>query len=69
MTNHTAHQEDLLHKLAAFTPDNYRRQRWLLIDAARKAGVTWADIGEALEIKTPGAIRMYRDQRPERAED
>lgn len=65
MTDHTSQQEEILHQLSAFTPENFRRQRWLLIDRARKQGLTWAAIGEALDIHRAGAIRMYRDQKPE----
>ena len=64
MSRHTAEQEKLLAQLAAFTPENFRRQRWLLIDRARKAGLAWEPIADALETKYPGAIRMYREFKP-----
>jgi hypothetical protein len=65
MTDLTPEQERLLEQLAAFRPENFRRQRWILLDRARKSGLPWEPIAEALNTKEPGAIRMYRDQRPE----
>lgn len=62
MSGFTPDQELLLRQLRAFTPDNYRRQRWNLIDSARKAGLEWNDIAEALDTHRPSAIRMYRDK-------
>jgi len=69
MTDLTSEQQKILEALRAFRPENYRRQRWILLDRARKAGLEWSDIGEALDTKPPGAIRMYREHKPGRNED
>lgn len=57
-------QAQVLRQLNAFSTENYRRQRWIVIDRARKLGLTWAQIGEQLGTVDAGAIRMHRDQRP-----
>jgi hypothetical protein len=65
MTQHTPEQQAILDALASFTPENFRRQRWILIDRARKANLEWNTIADALETQRPGAIRMYREFTPD----
>lgn len=59
MTDLTPDQQRLLGQLESFRPENFRRTRWALIHDARELGLTWEQIGEALEISPPGANRMY----------
>lgn len=64
MLDRTADQEQILKQLRAFTPENFRRQRWVIIDRARKAGLEWDDIAEALDSHRPSVIRMYKEVPP-----
>jgi hypothetical protein len=39
--------------------DRMRRHRWLAMETARKAGATWAEIGDAAGMDPPDAQRLY----------
>ena len=56
-------------RLRALRLDNYRSARWNAIDTARKSGLTWEEVGEALGVMSTAAARIYRVDAPAPAGD
>ncbi|MBT2484783.1 MULTISPECIES: hypothetical protein [unclassified Microbacterium] len=64
MSNESPSRAAAEQRLIALRAENYRRTRWAAIHAARQAGMTWAEIGDALGIMATAASRMYRTDAP-----
>lgn len=47
--------------------DRFYATRWAVIDAARRDGMTWQAIADALGMLRPAVLRVYRDHRPKDA--
>lgn len=60
-----AKQETVLRQLSALSLANYRRSRWATIDRARKLGLEWAEVGDALGMDRTAAARIYRTDAPQ----
>lgn len=64
-TTPTDPREATTARLRALSLDNYRRTRWVAIDAARDLGMTWQEIGEALDgMDKSAARRLWINDNP-----
>ena len=45
--------------LHAYRIENYRRGRWIAINNARKAGLTWQEIADELGVLRPSVQRTW----------
>lgn len=64
MSNESPSRAAAEQRLMALRQENYRRTRWAAIEAARRADMTWAEIGEALGVMGTAAARIHRTDAP-----